>query len=179
MQPKPLVAAGGLTTKIQTVVDAFGNPLRIHLTPGQWADSPQASLLIEGIDIQAVIADKAYDTNAIIETLIAKGLRWLFLRKSTYLTSDLTMKTFTLIATKSNVFSTTSTATTGWPPAMIRQPHHSWLSFNWPQLRFCYANYQHAPVSGQRITLRKNTQYFDYQFFIKKLEANSGAENIF
>lgn len=56
------------------MVDALGNPLRIHLTPGQWADSPQALLLLEEIDTQAVIADKAYDTNAIIDSLTAKGV---------------------------------------------------------------------------------------------------------
>ena len=50
-------------------MDALGNPLRIHLTPGQWADSPQALPLLSGLKPLAVVADKAYDTNAIVEGL--------------------------------------------------------------------------------------------------------------
>jgi len=41
---------GGLTTKIHAVFDALGNPLRVALTPGQWADSPQALALLEILD---------------------------------------------------------------------------------------------------------------------------------
>ena len=51
------------------MVDALGNPLRVALTPGQWADSSQALGLLKGIDCQAVIADKAYDTNVILAQL--------------------------------------------------------------------------------------------------------------
>ena len=51
------------------MVDALGNPLRLTLTPGQWADSPQALTLLKDTDCQAVIADKAYDTNAILAHL--------------------------------------------------------------------------------------------------------------
>jgi len=43
--------------------------LRIELTSGQQADSPQALGLLTGFDCQAVIADKAYDTNANLRTL--------------------------------------------------------------------------------------------------------------
>ena len=63
-----------MTTKIHVVVDALGNPLRIELTPGQWADSQQALILLEGIDCQAVVADKAYDTNAIVDHLTDQGV---------------------------------------------------------------------------------------------------------
>lgn len=51
------------------MVDALGNPLRIHLTPGHWADSPQALPLLTDLPALAVIADKAYDTNSIVQTL--------------------------------------------------------------------------------------------------------------
>lgn len=50
-------------------MDALGNPLRIHLTPGQWADSPQALPLLMGCSPLAVVADKAYDTNNIVQGL--------------------------------------------------------------------------------------------------------------
>ena len=63
-----------MTTKIHAVVDALGNPLRVELTPGQWADSPRALNLLSGLDCQAVVADKAYDTNAIVEALSAQEI---------------------------------------------------------------------------------------------------------
>ena len=47
----------------------MGNPLRILLTPGQSADNAQALILLEGLHCQAVVADKAYDTNAILAHL--------------------------------------------------------------------------------------------------------------
>jgi transposase len=65
---------GGLTTKIHALVDALGNPLRIHLTPGQWADSPQALPLLMGFSPLAV-ADKAYDTNTSVQTLTKQGIQ--------------------------------------------------------------------------------------------------------
>lgn len=55
-------------------MDALGNPLRVHLTPGQWADSPQALALLAQLDCQAVVADKAYDTNAIIQEFERQGV---------------------------------------------------------------------------------------------------------
>jgi putative transposase len=63
-----------LTTKIHALVDALGNPLRIRLTPGQRADSPQALDLLEGLETQALVADKAYDTNAIVGKLADWGV---------------------------------------------------------------------------------------------------------
>lgn len=57
---------GGLTTKIHALVDAEGRPLSIILTPGQAGDAPAADALIKAIDCGAtLLADRAYDTNAI------------------------------------------------------------------------------------------------------------------
>ena len=57
---------GGLTTKINAVVDARGRPIRFALTPGQVHDSQAASevleLLPEGF---VVLGDKAYDSDDI------------------------------------------------------------------------------------------------------------------
>ena len=47
----------------------MGNPLRVRLTPGQAADVSQAEALLEGLDCQAVIADKGYDSNALVEAI--------------------------------------------------------------------------------------------------------------
>jgi transposase len=57
---------GGLTTKIHALVDAEGRPIRIALTPGQAHDAKAAAALLG--DLQAgstLLADRAYDTNAI------------------------------------------------------------------------------------------------------------------
>lgn len=64
---------GGLTTKIHALVDARGRPVKLILTPGQRADAPVAADLLECIDAGAtLLADKAYDTNAIRATLDGK-----------------------------------------------------------------------------------------------------------
>ena len=57
---------GGLTTKIHAVVDAEGRPIALDLTAGQTHDS-QMSLPLLGAMREGtiVLADKAYDTNAL------------------------------------------------------------------------------------------------------------------
>ena len=47
-------------------VDALGNPRRIKLTAGQVHDITIAPDLIAGEDTQAVIADRAYDSDELI-----------------------------------------------------------------------------------------------------------------
>ena len=64
---------GGLTSKIHALVDARGRPVKLVLTPGQRADAPVAAGLLDGIDAGAtLLADKAYDTNAIRAALEGK-----------------------------------------------------------------------------------------------------------
>ena len=48
--------------------------MRFILTAGQRHDSPQAAALIEGFEPQALIADKGYDADALIELLAAKNI---------------------------------------------------------------------------------------------------------
>jgi transposase len=64
---------GGFTTKIHTLVDALGNPLRFILSPGQKHDITQAQILTEDISDTILIADKAYDCDAFVDYLHAKG----------------------------------------------------------------------------------------------------------
>jgi len=53
-----------LTTKLHAVVDAIGLPLRIHPTPGQYGDRPQAETLLSGLQgVGHVIADAAYEAD--------------------------------------------------------------------------------------------------------------------
>jgi transposase len=66
---------GGFSTKIHIAVDALGNPLRFILTAGQCHDSPQAEALIEGYCMQALIADKGYDSADLVEAVTALGIQ--------------------------------------------------------------------------------------------------------
>ena len=46
-------------------VDGRGRPLRVILTPGQRGDVTQAPALLVGLTPKRVLADKAYDSNAL------------------------------------------------------------------------------------------------------------------
>jgi transposase len=61
---------GGFSTKIHIAVDALGNPLRLILTAGQEADVTQGAPLIKEFAAQAVIADKGYDADELVKTII-------------------------------------------------------------------------------------------------------------
>ncbi len=64
---------GGLTSKIHAACDALGNPLRLALTPGQRGEMTQASALIDGMAPGAVIGDKGYDSDALVEQIEIAG----------------------------------------------------------------------------------------------------------
>lgn len=55
-----------MTTKILALTDALGNLVRLMLLPGQRFDTVGVPPLIEGLTFDALIADKAFDSNAII-----------------------------------------------------------------------------------------------------------------
>jgi transposase len=54
-------------------VDALGNRVRFVLLPGQRHDSIAAAPLLEGITIEALIADKGFDNDWLRHTLDARG----------------------------------------------------------------------------------------------------------
>ena len=58
-----------MTTKIHALVDALGNPVEVMLSPGQDHDLTCAESLIEAVDPDALIADKADDADAFINAL--------------------------------------------------------------------------------------------------------------
>ena len=62
------ITRGGLNTKIHALCDALGNPLRFLLTPGQRDDSKAVSELLNGVMAKALLADKAYDSDKIIQS---------------------------------------------------------------------------------------------------------------
>ena len=65
---------GGLTTNIHAVVDAKCLPIRLGLTPGQAYDGEAAMELLNALPEDAmVLADKAYDANAIRDMIDGQG----------------------------------------------------------------------------------------------------------
>ena len=64
---------GGFSTKIHAAVDALGNPLRFILTGGQEADVKQAEPLIDGFEPKAVIGDKGYDSDEVVNMVQGRG----------------------------------------------------------------------------------------------------------
>ena len=65
---------GGLNTKIHALCDALGNPLHFVLTPGQQHDSKAVPDLLEDWVADAILADKAYDSNEIVQSALEKGM---------------------------------------------------------------------------------------------------------
>lgn len=51
------------------LADALGRPLRFRVTAGQAHDITAAPALLEGQEADAILADKAYDSNALRETI--------------------------------------------------------------------------------------------------------------
>jgi len=64
-----------MTTKILALTDALGNLVRFVLLPGQRFDTIGVPPLIEGLVFDAMIADKAFDSNAIIADLDERGAK--------------------------------------------------------------------------------------------------------
>jgi transposase len=64
-----------MTTKILALTDALGNLVRFELLPGHRYDTIGLSPLIAGLEFDALIADKAFDSNAIIADLDARGAK--------------------------------------------------------------------------------------------------------
>ena len=62
-----------MTTKILALTDALGNLVRFVLLPGQRFDTVGMPALIDGVTFAALIADKAFDSNAILADLNARG----------------------------------------------------------------------------------------------------------
>jgi transposase len=65
---------GGLTTKIHALVDGEGLPIVLKLTEGQAHDGRSAADMLETLTDGAILlADRAYDSNLLRETLAARG----------------------------------------------------------------------------------------------------------
>ncbi len=65
---------GGLTSKLHALVDANGLPVVLKLTPGQAHDGRSAADMLDGLsEGQILLADRAYDSDALRETMDKRG----------------------------------------------------------------------------------------------------------
>lgn len=63
-----------MTTKIHVLVDALGNPVDVMLTPGQAHDLTCAEPLLKQADPEALIGDKAYDADPLLDILTQRDI---------------------------------------------------------------------------------------------------------
>jgi transposase len=65
---------GGLTTKIHALVDANGLPIVLKLSEGQAHDGRSAQDMLDTVKAgQILLADRAYDSDALRKELAARG----------------------------------------------------------------------------------------------------------
>ena len=65
---------GRLTTKTHALVDANGLPIMLKLTEGQAHDGRSAADMLDGIGAdQVLLAERAYDSDALRQTLAERG----------------------------------------------------------------------------------------------------------
>ena len=62
-----------MTTKIVALVDALGNLVRFLLLPGQAHDMKGVAPLIKGVSFNALLADKAFDADWLLQDLDQRG----------------------------------------------------------------------------------------------------------
>ena len=110
-------------------------PVRLAVTEGTVADCSQALPLIEGIEAEWLLADKAYDTNEIIAAASELGMEAVIPPKSnrpraTGRRSGSMTGRCTSCGTWWRTGSWNSSSGAGWRPAMPRGRHHTWPPAN-------------------------------------------------
>jgi len=66
---------GGLSTKINALVDEDGLPVHLMLTAGQTHDIKAAPHLLDGLKCRHVIADRGHDADALLDLIRASGAK--------------------------------------------------------------------------------------------------------
>lgn len=64
-----------MTTKILALTDALGNLVRFELMPGNRFDTVGVAPLIDGVQFDGLIADKAFDSDWILADLNERGAK--------------------------------------------------------------------------------------------------------
>src|SRR5215813_7021977 len=115
---------GGFTSKIHCLGDARGRPIAFDLTPGEAADCKSYDTLIELPERApgALVADKAYDSDAIRTTSSSAAFAPSSRQDRTAPRRSATTSGFTVSATASSGRSATSRSTAPSPHDMINSP---------------------------------------------------------
>ena len=71
---KELALKKGQNTKIHLAVNSHSLPVRIAVTAGTVADCTQPLSLVAGLKAQVFLADRGYDTDAIVEGKQKEGM---------------------------------------------------------------------------------------------------------
>ena len=69
-----LASARGDQSCNDAIVDALGNPVALSLTLGHTHDIAQAVPLLDQVEPAALLADKGYDSDALVATLEESGI---------------------------------------------------------------------------------------------------------
>lgn len=123
------------TTKVRLVVDGRGRPLKVMITPGQQGDTTTAPAQLDGIPARQVLADKAYDSNALrafIKARKAKAVIPPNRSRAKLIHRDMRSAK---CRTRSSDASTGSRTSDASPPAMIAEPLASGRSSTSPAQR--------------------------------------------
>lgn len=62
-----------MSTKIHAVVDQDGLPVKLLITPGQASDKTAAPILLKALPPGTVIADRGYDSRALVDLVRDRG----------------------------------------------------------------------------------------------------------
>ena len=65
----------GAASKIRIAADEAGRPLRVIITAGTVNDCSKADELTDGIEHEALLGDKAFDTNDIVNKAVGNGVK--------------------------------------------------------------------------------------------------------
>lgn len=74
-KPRIRRACGVFSTKIHAACDALGNPIRFIVTGTEASDYTQALALLDGVKASAVLADKGYDADYIVNAANEMGAK--------------------------------------------------------------------------------------------------------
>jgi transposase len=122
---------GGLSTKIHACCDALGQAVRCFISGGQEANITHAQALIEGIQTQALLADKGYDANELLQALAVREIEAVIPPRKIGLSSENMTGRPTSIATLWKGCSTGSSSSGMWLRAMTNWPGISLACSAW------------------------------------------------
>ena len=103
-------------------VRGLGCPVRFALTAGQKGDAPQAMPLIEGLPAGVVMADTAYDSDALRQAIADKGAIAVIPNNRHEPSSTSSTHTCMLNAISSNAASQSSSSSDASQPVSRRPP---------------------------------------------------------